>query len=94
MLSIAPELVDMSAAKNFSSLAAHLAEHNKVLRAEGGAGFAWQAQDLNSEGVTGNAAAADAKRGALALDHIAAQLGQALDELAGFDGSHLREGPQ
>ncbi len=94
MLSIAPELVDMNAAKNFSSLAARLAKDNKSLRAEGGAAFAWQAQDLNTEGVTGNAAAADAKRGAAALDHIAAQLGLALDDLAGFDWSQLREGPQ
>ena len=94
MLSIAPELVDRSAAKNFSSLGVELAKHNKTLRAEGGAAFAWQAQDLNAEGATGNAAAADAKRGALALDHIAARLAEALDELAGFDLSHLREGPQ
>jgi creatinine amidohydrolase len=94
MLSIAPELVDMNAAKNFSSLAARLAKDNKSLRAEGGAAFAWQAQDLNTEGVTGNAAAADAKRGAVALDHIAAQLGLALDDLAVFDWSQLREGPQ
>jgi creatinine amidohydrolase len=94
MLSIAPELVDMSSAKKFSSLAAHLAKHNKSLRAEGGAAFAWQAQDLNAEGVTGNAAAADAERGAAALDHIATQLGRALDELAGFDWSQLRDGPQ
>jgi creatinine amidohydrolase len=71
-----------------------LAKHNKSLRAEGGAAFAWQAQDLNAEGVTGNAAAADAERGAAALDHIATQLGRALDELAGFDWSQLRDGPQ
>lgn len=94
ILSIAPELVDMGAAKNFLNLATHMAKDNKTLQAEGEAAFAWQAQDLNAEGVTGNAAAADAKRGALALDHIAAQLGQALDELAGFDRSQLRESPQ
>jgi len=94
MLSIAPELVDMSAAKNFSSLGAAMAKDNKVLRAEGGAAIAWQAQDLNAQGVTGSAAAADAKRGAQTLDHIAARIADALDELAGFDISLLRDGPQ
>ena len=94
MLAIVPELVDMSAAKNFPSLGARLAEKNKTLRAEGGAAFAWQAQDLNAQGVTGNAGAADATRGAKMLDHIAAQLGFALDELSNFDWSDLREGPQ
>ncbi len=91
MLSIAPELVDMNAAKNFASLGAAMAKDNKTLQAEGGAAIAWQAQDLNAQGVTGNAAAADAKRGAEALDHIAARLSEALDELAGFDKSLLRE---
>ncbi len=94
MLSFAPELVDMSAAKNFPSLAARLAKKNKTLRAEGGAAFAWQAQDLNAHGATGNALSADAKRGAAMLDHIAAQLGSALDDLSAFDLSGLREGPQ
>ncbi len=94
MLSIAPELVDMSAAKNFSSLAERLAGDNKSLRVEGGAAFAWQAQDLNTEGATGNASAADAKRGAAALDHIAARLRVALEELASFELAQLRDGPQ
>jgi len=94
MLSLAPELVEMSAAKNFPNLGAQLAKNNKSLRAEGGAAFAWQAQDLNAEGATGNAADADAKRGAVMLDYLAAELRTALDELAGFDLSLLREGPK
>jgi creatinine amidohydrolase len=94
MLAIAPELVDMSAAEKFSSTDAQLAKDNKSLRAEGGAAFAWQAQDLNAAGVTGNAVSADAKRGTVMLDHIAAKLGSVLDDLAAFNLSDLREGPQ
>lgn len=93
MLSIAPDLVDMKAARNFPSLGSTMAKTNRALRAEGGAAFSWQAQDLNAAGVTGNAAAGDAKRGEAALDHIAEQLTQALNELAGFALSDLRDGP-
>lgn len=94
MLAIAPELVDMSVAENFSSTAEQLAKDNQSLRAEGGTAFAWQAQDLNAAGVTGNAANADAKRGAVMLDHIATKISLTLDDLAAFNLSDLREGLQ
>jgi len=94
MLSIAPALVEMSAAKNFSNLGTQIAKDNKILRAEGAAAFAWQAQDLNPQGATGNAESADAKRGALMLDHLSSKLRLALDELANFDMTNLREGPK
>ena len=94
MLAIAPDLVDMKAAKNFPNLAVRLAEKTRVLQAEGGAGFAWQAQDLNPDGVTGNAASADAGRGAAMLDHIAHRLSEALAEMAAFPLSDLRDGPR
>jgi creatinine amidohydrolase len=94
MLAIAPHLVDMGAAKNFPNRASIMAEGNRILRAEGSAAFAWQAQDLNRNGATGNAANADAERGSAMLDHLAAQLGKALDELAAFPLSDLEDGPK
>jgi creatinine amidohydrolase len=94
MLAIAPALVDMTKAKNFSNKAAAMAKSNKMLRAEGGAAFAWQAQDLNREGVTGNAASADANRGAAMLDYLAARIAAALDDMADFDLDDLRDGPK
>ena len=39
------------------------------------------AQDLNPAGVCGNAAAADARRGAQCLEHMAAALGRVVSEL-------------
>lgn len=94
MLAIAPDLVDMEASKNFPNLAVRLAKKTRALQAEGGAGFAWQAQDLNPDGVTGNAASADAGRGAATLDHIAHRLAEALAEMAAFPLSDLRDGPR
>ena len=93
MLAIAPELVDMDAAKNFASGAAKIAETYAALAADGGAAISWQAQDLNAEGVMGNAAAADAERGNAILDHIAAGVARALDEIAAFPLGDLRDGP-
>ena len=92
MLAIAPELVGMRAAKNFENRAR--AHRGRTLQTEGGAAFSWQAQDLNKEGATGNAAAADAKRGAALLDHIAARAAAALADMAAFPLSDLEDGPR
>lgn len=94
MLAIAPELVDMTEALGFDNAAARLAAQNRVFAAEGGAGFAWQAQDLNPAGVTGDAADADAERGAAVLDHLARRVAGALAEMAAFPLSALAEGPR
>ena len=93
MLAVAPRLVDLTAAKNFPNLAAELAEMKAAFFVDGDVGFAWQAQDLNREGATGNAVAADAKRGEAMLDHLAARLAEALRQLAALPLSTLREGP-
>jgi len=92
MLSIAPHLVEMERAKNFTNSAKQMARTNRILRAEGAAGIAWQAQDLNPEGVMGNAKAADAKRGDALLDHLAAHLADALEDMAKFRLTNLRGG--
>jgi creatinine amidohydrolase len=92
MLAIAPKLVDMTKAKRFTSLAAKLAKENRVLQAEGPAGFAWQAQDLNPAGVTGNAAKADPARGRKLLTHLSTQLAAALDDMTRFPVSRLKAG--
>ena len=93
MLAIAPHLVDMDEALSFDTLAARLAAENRVLGAEGRAGFAWQAQDLNAEGAMGDAASADAERGERVLDHLAARLDEALREVAAFPLALLSERP-
>jgi creatinine amidohydrolase len=94
MLAIAPRLVDMKAAKQFPNLAARLAKEGRTHFVDGDIGFAWQAQDLNPEGATGNAADADAKRGEAVLDHLALRLADTLLQLTELPLSTLRPGPK
>ena len=83
MLHLAPDLVRREALENFIGLGAKLANENELLGAEKPVGFAWKAQDLNPAGVCGNAAAADAKRGALYLEHLAKRFAVLLAEVGG-----------
>ena len=82
MLAARPDLVDMTTAAAFSNRASGMARQYQTLRAEGPAALAWQAQDLNPAGVTGNAAMADAARGEKTLAHIAGRVSEALADLA------------
>ncbi|MEM1450561.1 MAG: creatininase family protein [Planctomycetota bacterium] len=91
MLALRPDLVRMEEARNFPTLARDLAAENEVLGAEEPAGFAWQAQDLGATGATGNAASADAERGAALLDHLAGRVSTLLDEVAAFPLDRLVE---
>jgi creatinine amidohydrolase len=82
MLHLAPDRVRRNALENFAGLGAELARENELLGAEKPIGFGWKAQDLNPAGVCGNAAAADAKRGARYLEHLAERFAALLAEVA------------
>ena len=81
MLHLNPDLVRRDALENFPSLGVKLAEKNQLLGAEKPVGFAWKSQDLHAAGVCGNAAAADARRGAEYLVHLAQCLTSLLVEV-------------
>jgi creatinine amidohydrolase len=82
MLHLHPQQVRTEWLKNFDSLVTTLAESNKWLGVEKPIGFGWKAQDLNPAGVAGNAARADADRGAAYLAHIGKSLAELLSEVA------------
>lgn len=82
MLHLRPDLVRLSSLADFRGFNAMLAERAGVLGAERPAGFAWMSQDLHPSGACGNAAAADAGRGAALVDHLADRLWQLLRETA------------
>jgi creatinine amidohydrolase len=82
MLHLAPDRVRRDALENFGGLSVELARENELLGAEKPIGFGWKAQDLNPAGVCGNAAAADAKRGARYLEHLAERFAALLGEVA------------
>lgn len=68
MLAIAPELVKMEKAENFSSLQEELIKNYKHLRAYGPHAFGWKMGDLNPQGVVGNAIGATSEKGEALLD--------------------------
>lgn len=82
MLHLHPELVRRDRARDFGGLPARLAERNRLLGVEKPIGLGWLSGDLGPEGVTGNAARADAARGKAYLEHLAASLADLLAEVA------------
>lgn len=90
MLHLRPDLVDMSRALNFTSLGQEMEKDFGLLTVEGRFGFGWQAQDLNPWGVCGNAAAADAQRGARLAEHLVHTFVDLVGEVARFPLDRLR----
>jgi creatinine amidohydrolase len=82
MLHVAPALVRMDQARDFSNAAEAMALSNTQLEAEGATGLGWMAEDLNGHGVTGDASAATAELGATLLDHIGGRLATLITEFA------------
>jgi creatinine amidohydrolase len=84
MLHLHPELVDMAKADNFVSNSGAIAAKYELLRSEGPIGFGWQTQDLQPSGACGNAAAADARRGAQIVEKSARGLLKLVAEVADY----------
>ena len=89
MLHFRPDLVRMERAGDFRSRQQDLADRHTLLRAYGPIGFGWLAEDLNPQGVTGNAAAATAEIGAAIAAHQAEAFLTLLDEIAAEDAEAL-----
>jgi creatinine amidohydrolase len=92
MLHLRPDLVDMTRARNFVSLGQEMEAEFKLLSVEGRFGFGWQAQDLNPWGVCGNAAAADAERGARLADNMVQTFVELVREVGRFPMDRFRSG--
>jgi creatinine amidohydrolase len=90
MLHLRRDLVKMDKAQNFVPLSVHMAREYEMLTPEGKVGFGWQTQDLNPHGACGNAAAADAARGAQLVEHYAGRFVQLLREIDRFPLSTLK----
>ncbi len=81
MLHLAPDLVQMEKAADFRPLSKDMADDYRYLSPLGPAQLAWQAQDLHPSGAAGNAAAADAERGAQVVEFVAARIVEVLQEI-------------
>lgn len=82
MLHLRPDLVDMAAARDFASATGTARQTFKHLAPQSPHAFAWCADDLNAEGVVGNAAAATAEKGRLAAEHQARGFVELLHDVA------------
>jgi creatinine amidohydrolase len=94
MLALRPDLVRMAEAGDFVPVTKRADNDFPILMGLGAAGFGWMAQDLDASGAAGNAAAADAERGAVILDHVAHRLVALLDELVRYPLANLAQGPR
>ncbi len=73
MLHFRPELVDMSRAQDFVSVAERDAQRFVHLRPTGPTSYAWMAGDLNPEGAVGEAHLATAEKGRATAEFYAAE---------------------
>lgn len=89
MLHLRNDLVDMAAARDFRSAQLGFMAEFKHLRAHGPVQFGWKAQDLNTAGVVGNAAAATAEKGRAVVEHQARAFVELCADVHAFDPARL-----
>ncbi|WP_375454617.1 creatininase family protein [uncultured Methylobacterium sp.] len=87
-----PDLVAMEHAADFVPYSVELEAQGGLLTPEGAVGFGWMAQDLHPAGVSGNAAAADAARGAELVERAARAVVRLTAEIAAFPLHRLTQG--
>ncbi len=82
MLHLHPSLVRREHLRDFQGLPEQMSRRNEVLGVESPVGIGWMSQDLHPAGVCGNAARADAERGARLVHYLAGKLKTLIEELA------------
>jgi creatinine amidohydrolase len=93
MLVAKPELVRMEKASNATPATLAMEQEFRWLSSYRPAGFGWMTQDLHSSGAVGDATAASAAKGDVALDHGARAFVELLAEVDRFDLARLKDGP-
>ncbi|MCZ2497230.1 creatininase family protein [Xylophilus sp. Kf1] len=81
MLALRPELVDLSAARDFASASEARAGRYTLLADGRSAKLSWAMQDYNPEGAVGDASAATADKGRAVIDAAARQLALLIEEV-------------
>lgn len=93
MLHLRPEAVREGELADFPSLGAELERTLRRVGPEGEAPFAWLADDLNPEGVTGNATLATEAMGARLVEHYGRILAEVILDARDFPRERLRRAP-
>ena len=84
MLHLRPDLVRSEKIRDFPSFGQELERTLTHLRPEGSASFAWSANDLNAEGVVGNAGLATADMGERLVNHYGTVLAELVADTRSF----------
>ena len=90
MLAARPDSVDMTQAEDFPSLQQDMRRDMTHLRAYGPHRFGWMMHDLNEQGVTGNAGAATAEKGAAVIAHQSRGFIELLEDVREFDPERFK----
>ena len=90
MLHLRPDLVQLKQAKNFESKQQQFENTHEHLRAYGPHQFGWMAQDLNTDGVLGNAKLATADKGKASVQHVTNEFLKLLQDVHQFDIDQLK----
>lgn len=93
MLHLRPDLVRRKEIRRFESFGEELEHEMAWIRPEGVAPFAWLAQDLNPDGVTGDATLATAELGHRLIEHYGAILADIVRDASVFPVERF-EGPE
>ncbi len=94
MLALAPNIVDMSQARDFKSSSQARHEKYPILGNGSSAKMGWQTQDYNPMGACGNAAIATAEKGHAVINASGQKLAQLLQEISSLPMSTLRQHPE
>lgn len=90
MLHLQPDLVRTDAVKRFRSLGEELEQTLTWISPEGVAPFAWISQDLNPQGVLGDATLATAHMGTRLVEHYAGILAEVVRDTHAFPIDYLK----
>lgn len=93
MLHFRPDLVNRDLMRDYPSRAEGYAREFARLRVTQPVGFGWMAQDLNADGVVGEAHLATAAKGSAIAAHVTTEFIKLLRDVAAFDPGNLRDGP-
>ncbi|WP_068086876.1 creatininase family protein [Polycladidibacter stylochi] len=89
MLALRPDLVRTEHLQDFTSTQLRHIQEDEYLRAHGRHQYGWMSEDLNKQGVTGNASLATAQKGQVSLRHASQQFIKLLQEVHRFDMQKL-----
>jgi creatinine amidohydrolase len=90
ILHLAPDLVHMDKAENFTPVMAEIASDHEKLTYVGGVGIGWQAQDIHPAGVAGDATKATPEIGKAVFDHVIAGYARLLAEISEYPLSRIK----